>query len=735
MKKSTLLISSLVLSTLLVFGQNARKAKTTQMNENDVQSIIQNTTRTPSGHIRCLTTEMEQLRRLSDPTVKSPEEMKAWIDQIVKANQNNPSTQKASRNIPVVVHVLHNGDAIGSGENISVAQINSQITVLNLDFSATNSDYANTPAAFNAVKGNMDIQFCLAQTDPSGNSTTGIDRVNTGVASYTTGTIEAAKPATQWDPTKYFNIWVCNLGGGILGYAQFPNSGAANTDGVVIGYNYFGNTGAVSAPYNKGRTATHEIGHCLGLYHIWGDDGTACTGSDAIADTPNQADENYGCPNFATNTSCSNAGDMAMNYMDYTDDACMYMFTNGQKAVTDAVLASAPRRASLLTSTVCNAPSTSSDDAGISIITSPTGSICSGTINPVVVIKNYGTSTLISAKINYTIDAAVQPQYTWSGSLATNATAIVNLPAATVAAGAHTFNANTTLPNGVADGTPSNNAATQTNFTIITGGAALPYSQGFEGTYLPTNWVASNPDGLTTWAKTTVAAKTGTGSVFMDYFNYNATPGEIDDITAPALNLSTNSNPQLTFQLAYSMYTNPTSVPPYSDTLTVLVSTNCGVSWTEVYRKSSAALATATPNYTTAQFVPTAAQWRKETISLTPYASSTNAMIKFRGLCNYENQLYIDDINVDFAVGIDNISNNTDINIFPNPAIDHINVFLTNINKAKIEVYNVLGSLVYNDVVLSTINKIDMSNQPNGVYLVKVTSDGVVTTKKVLLSK
>ena len=358
MKKSTLLISSLVLSTVLLFGQSNRKAKpitsTSTIDEQMNQDMIQNAKKSPSGHIRCFSTEVAQMKRMTDPSVKTPEEFEAWMSQIMKANQNNPSTQKASRKIPVVVHILHNGDAVGSNENISLAQINSQMTVLNADFAALNADYANTPAAFNSVKGNLDMEFCLAQTDPNGQPTTGINRVNTGVASYTTSTIEAAKPATQWDPTKYFNIWVCNLGGGILGYAQFPNSGAANTDGVVITYSAFGTTGSVSAPYNKGRTTTHEIGHCFGLYHIWGDDGTACTGSDQVADTPNQADENYSCPNFATNISCSNGGDMSMNYMDYTDDACMYMFTVGQKARVDAVLASAPRRASLLTSTVCN---------------------------------------------------------------------------------------------------------------------------------------------------------------------------------------------------------------------------------------------------------------------------------------------------------------------------------------------------------------------------------------------
>ena len=112
-------------------------------------------------------------------------------------------------------------------------------------------------------------------------------------------------------------------------------------------YNAFGTTGNVAAPYNKGRTVTHEVGHWFGLYHIWGDDGTSCSGSDYITDTPNQADENYGCPNFATNSSCGNQGDMSMNYMDYTDDACMYMFTALQKSRMQATYAVGGPRAAL----------------------------------------------------------------------------------------------------------------------------------------------------------------------------------------------------------------------------------------------------------------------------------------------------------------------------------------------------------------------------------------------------
>ncbi|HMX41847.1 MAG TPA: zinc metalloprotease, partial [Saprospiraceae bacterium] len=233
--------------------------------------------------------------------------------------------------IPVVVHVLWNTTA----QNISQSQIQSQLDVLNADFRKLNADIAGVPSVWQGLTADMEINFCLATQDNNGAATTGVERRQTSNTSwsannnnmkfYSSGGLDA------WNRDKYLNIWVCNLSGGILGFATFPG-GAANVDGVVITTTGFGTNGTATAPFNKGRTATHEVGHWLNLYHIWGDDGTGCTGTDQVADTPNQADENYGCPVFPQ-VSCSNGpnGDMFMNYMDYTDDACMYMFTAGQK--------------------------------------------------------------------------------------------------------------------------------------------------------------------------------------------------------------------------------------------------------------------------------------------------------------------------------------------------------------------------------------------------------------------
>jgi len=247
--------------------------------------------------------------------------------------------------IPVVVHVVHKTAA----QNISDAQIQSQIDVLNRDFRKKNGDLNKIPAPFAALAADARIEFALADKDPSGNPTNGITRTVTTADSFADD--DKVKHASiggadAWPRDKYLNLWVCQLGNGLLGYAQFPG-GATATDGVVILHSGFGTVGTAAAPFNLGRSATHEIGHWLNMRHIWGDDSGGCNSDDFVADTPNQADHNFGKPGFP-HISCHNGpnGDMFMNYMDYVDDDAMFMFTTGQTARMHAVL-EGPRKSLL----------------------------------------------------------------------------------------------------------------------------------------------------------------------------------------------------------------------------------------------------------------------------------------------------------------------------------------------------------------------------------------------------
>jgi hypothetical protein len=294
---------------------------------------------------------MHNLERLEmlDPSVRTNmEAVERFTNDYVTSHPAGSSRVVVS--IPVVVHVIYNN----STQNISDAQINSQLTILNNDFRKLNADRTAVPSVFTSLAADCEINFCLAQRTPSGTATTGIVRVSTTTTSFIDDDRMKSSSTggdNAWDATRYLNSWVCNLGGGLLGYAQFPG-GAASTDGVVVNYTAFGNIGTATSPFNLGRTATHEVGHWLNLRHIWGD---ATCGSDLVTDTPTQSTSNFGCPSFPSVT-CSNGpnGDLWMNYMDYTDDRCMYMFTTGQKTRMQALFASGGARAGLATSAGCS---------------------------------------------------------------------------------------------------------------------------------------------------------------------------------------------------------------------------------------------------------------------------------------------------------------------------------------------------------------------------------------------
>ncbi len=253
--------------------------------------------------------------------------------------------------IPVVFHIIWNTPE----QNISEAQIQSQLDVMNKDFARLNADTVNTPAPFKPLGANTQIQFCLAQRTPDNQPTNGITRTQTNVVSYartdTNMYYTSLGGIDIWDRDRYMNCYVVNFTGDILGFAQQPG-GPPQQDGMVIGYKYFGTIGTATPPQDKGRTVTHEAGHWFNLDHIWGDE-PACAQDDNVGDTPLQAGENGGCPNFPLTDACTpNApGVMFSNYMDYVDDACMNIFTLGQSTRMNAAI-NGPR-ASLLTSNSC----------------------------------------------------------------------------------------------------------------------------------------------------------------------------------------------------------------------------------------------------------------------------------------------------------------------------------------------------------------------------------------------
>ena len=282
----------------------------------------------------CASMEVLEANIAEDPKIKDRmREIEEFTQKVIKAHKNGRVGVNDPLTIPVVVNVLYRTTA----ENISDTQIQSQIDVLNKDFSATNSDLQGYNGLFKSIAANYNINFSLVKTVRKATTKTSWG-TRDAMKSAKKGGIDATSPSTT------LNLWVCTIGGGILGYAQFPG-GQLATDGVVIDSKYFGLSGAANAPYNLGRTATHEVGHWLNLRHIWGD---ATCGSDLVSDTPTHNTANYGCPPLDNHpsTCAGNPIEMTQNYMDYTDDPCMFMFTAQQRVRSRALFEAGGARAS-----------------------------------------------------------------------------------------------------------------------------------------------------------------------------------------------------------------------------------------------------------------------------------------------------------------------------------------------------------------------------------------------------
>ncbi|SFU60143.1 Por secretion system C-terminal sorting domain-containing protein [Pustulibacterium marinum] len=476
MRKITFLLLLLFAGCLQSFGQQKKKNTTPLTLNSENQNFKQE-----FGFVRCLSSENEERLQELSPNRLTTEEFEAWIAPKVKeikkrilASPNN-KTMGTVVTIPVVVHVIHDGDAEGVDENISYERVASQITVLNEDYRRM----VGTPGYNdNEVGADIEVEFCLAQTAPDGTLTDGIDRVNLSGHTWNQSNVESVlKPTTYWDPTLYFNIWTCEFGGnlnGVLGYAQFPNSsglgglstnyGNADTDGVILDWRCFGSTDYISGEtffsgYDKGRTLTHEIGHALGLRHIWGDN-SSCTissdgtdsGQDYCPDTPPASQSNGSCATPINSCTNDDQNDMVENYMDYTYDTCMNIFTQDQKSRILAVLENSPRRASLLTSTVCSVPGPDQDNNGKLEIDTYSASVCDSDLDVNLKLTNLGSIDLTSATISYTLDEGTANTYSWTGTLAYGDSQEITLPTTGVYnSGDHTFEVSISTVNGIAD--------------------------------------------------------------------------------------------------------------------------------------------------------------------------------------------------------------------------------------------------------------------------------------------
>lgn len=618
-------------------------------------------------HPVCAFDEMNAQHCLENPNFEV--EMERYLKEAVPMLSKNGAAEKSMLEplltISVVVHVIHNGEPIGQGQNISDAQVLEQIAILNEDYTSLNSQFYNTPSQWMGAAGFPNIQFCLANKKPDGSATNGIDRKQmtvTGTSWNNNNVNSTIKPAIRWDPNKYYNIYVLPIPGttalgGVVGYSNYPLPGqiGGNSDGVVIDYRWFGGP---SFPVSGYRPLTHETGHYLGLPHPF--NGNSCSLDDGIGDTPNidaptrdyatlNCEESYpGGP-----MSCGNEH-MYVNYMDYVTENCYTSFTAGQANVMRAVLngTSSSFGYGSRNGLIQNAPlqcSIPATDAGITRVISPINVTCTagGQLTPTVSLRNFGTANLTSTTIFYKINDGATISNSWQGSLFPGQNMDVNLAPFNPMNGGYTLTVWTSLPNGQVDQRPSNDSIAVNRFTFIA--AAPPSFEDVEGeSGFPTSegiLELNVNDDLFAWAVTDEASAFGEGGTSFMFDNYNdinlENPyGTLDALVTRHFNFSNISNAMLKFDVAYAPY-----FEDEGDSLLVLVATNCSQNFNQlVFRKGGVELSTSP--ISSAEFTPTSSEWRTEFVDLSAYDGASDVTIAIVNLSAFGNRLFIDNIGI-----------------------------------------------------------------------------------------
>lgn len=613
--------------------------------------------------------------------------------------------------IPVVFHIIHDYGA----ENISDAQVLDEMRILNEDYRKLNADTTAIVSTFQGIAADAEIEFRLANLDPNGNCTNGIDRV------YSSETYigDDGSKLDYWPRSMYLNVWVVKtISSGAAGYAYLPGTApSASTDGVIILSTYIGSIGTGNTA--TCRALTHEIGHFLNLQHVWGNTnnpGVSC-GNDGVSDTP--VTKGWTSCNLTTNDICTpGTPENVQNYMEYS--YCSRMFTQGQRTrMRNALNSAMGQRSSLVTTS--NATATGINN------TPPNVCAPKADFNPSDKILVCAGGTVNFDDISWN---GHPTSWNWSFPGGTPSTSTDSMPAITYNTPG-VYDVTLTAANG-----SGSNTMTRTGHVIVSSNTAQYaniYSEGFESQATFANdWIVVNPQG-NGFARTTSAAYTGSASCKLT--NTTGMVGQIDELISPSINVSSMTSPTFTFRVAFAQHQTTDN-----DRLRVLVSTNCGQTWSQRYLKSGATLSTASA--TTNSFTPTSAQWRQETVSISNVTSASNVRIKFEFTSDGGNNIYIEDINIQGLAGINSPESGVQhFDVFPNPAQDNTNIAfaLDKSQNVKLDIVDMTGRSVmevYSGDLAAGEHTFPVSEGTlsNGIYLVRLmTSEGRAVTQKLVV--
>lgn len=627
--------------------------------------------------------------------------------QIISQPSISHSIDKTNpRIIPVVFHVIH----LGGSENISEAQIVDQIRIMNEDFRNINPNSVNTPSYFNNLSGDANIEFRLATKDPNGNCTNGITRHYSPLTDHDYALESDLKAVEQWNSNKYFNVWVVRRavldGQSLGGYATFPGFGSPSLDGVVMAQDCIGSIGTAAGNADRNaHTLTHEAGHWLGLRHIWGDQ--EC-GDDNINDTPVHKEPNLGrCPTYPLLNNCPGGdivhGEMFMNYMDYTNNNCMSMFSNGQAGLMNSTLDFS--RANLWSSNNLSF-------TGVSF-----GNTNQANCPPVADFITYNTVVCMGKIVSF-VDLSYNGRITARTWSCPNAT--ISNPNDSVAnivfTAAGTFPVTLAVTN--AQGTTTTTKSLITVLPITAQYTQAPYLQGFEDPAAAFNDWTVKVNGNQTWQSYNQAGYNSGKCVYIN--NYSRGCGPADEMVSPTFSLAGIQSPKIAFRLAYRQQSQTNT-----DNLQIYTTKDCGETWNLRYNVSGNDLASITfPS--NAPFVPSNSNdWKPQTVNFSSsYVDEPNVQVKFVYQCSGGNNIYLDDINIvgtNFTA-IEEVNNNL-VSYYFDEANQSVQISAkTPQNNLKITLYNLTGQLITTQEIKqqASVWSIPVPAITSGIYFMQI---------------